>query len=97
MWVTLGLVLFGLFLASRIENRLGAAFLAFSGVTILHVVLETGPQLLSGSILGRRVSVALRELDRHGGGSIPQMFAATLAGVILIDLLARVSDDRKPG
>lgn len=95
MAITLVLGLLGLVLGLKISSRLGAAFLAFSGVVIVHVVFMTGPKLLYGSTYGRRLAAGLYQLGQDGAASLLNMTGAALGGLLLAVLLNLLSEDRR--
>jgi hypothetical protein len=95
MWITLLLIALGLLLGVQIRNRLGAAFLTFSAVTIVHVMLETGPQLIDQSAYGRRVAAGLRLMTHGGAGSLTNLILAAYGGLCIAYLFSVVSEDRR--
>lgn len=95
MWVFLSLATLGLFLGVRIQNRLGAAFLLFSAISIIHVLLETGPRLIDQSPWGRRVASGAHLLSRHGAGAMPNLILAAYAGLAVAWLIGWASQERR--
>jgi hypothetical protein len=94
MWITFLLIGLGLLLGIRINNRLGAAFLVFSAVTIVHVALVTGPQLIDQTAYGRRVAAGLHLLTHNGAGALPNLILAAYGGLCIAYLLGAISQDR---
>src|SRR3569833_4229031 len=86
MWITFLLVGLGMLLGIQIRNRLGAAFLVFSAVTVVHVLLVTGPQLIDQSSYGRRVAAGLHALSHGGAGTLLNLILAGYGGLCIVFL-----------
>jgi hypothetical protein len=94
MWITFLLVGLGMLLGIQIRNRLGAAFLVFSAVTVVHVLLVTGPQLIDQSAYGRRVAAGLHALSHGGAGTLLNLILAGYGGLCVAYLFGAISADR---
>jgi hypothetical protein len=93
MWITFALALLGLTVGLRIASRLGALFLMFAAVTVVHVVFTTGPNLLGQSPYGRRLAEGIKALVHSGDASLLNLLGAALLGLVAAYLLHSLSAD----
>lgn len=93
MWITIAFAVLGLLVGLRIASRLGAVFLMFAAVTIVHVVFTTGPGLLGQSAYGRRLAAALRALVDNGDAGLMNLLGASFLGLTAAWLLHSMSAD----
>ena len=82
MWITITFAVLGLIVGLRITSRMGAVFLMFAFVTIVHVVFTTGPDMLTQSAYGRRLAATFRALVDNGDAGLMNLMGASALGLV---------------
>ena len=93
MWITITFAVLGLIVGLRISSRMGAVFLMFAFVTIVHVVFTTGPDMLTQSAYGRRLAATFRALVDNGDAGLMNLMGASALGLVGAWLLHGFSAD----